>query len=195
VKFFSQILRSSKSGRAKLGAKLKKMESQGIRGYQRRHRDTISGSAILMTVDPGVGARAGFTPQEIEVDVSDMLQGETAAMPVVANDRPYTIRVRFPQGKHLTLERIRSTSSPAMHGKDATLESLATITTKSTNRSSSRNLTLCGSNRGARRISVGERCRDCKKVVSTSYRCAIDSRAVRASSRSSRRLRRACDWC
>ena len=131
VKFFSQDPALLKEWAPKLGAKLKKMESQGIVDIKDGIENTISGSAILMTVDPGVAARAGFTPQEIEVDVSAMLQGETAAMPVVANDRPYTIRVRFPQGKHLTLERIRNTiiTSNAT-GKTATLESLATITSE-----------------------------------------------------------------
>ena len=58
--------------------------------------NTISGSAIVMNVDPVVAARAGFTPQEIELDASAILQGEPATTPVVVNDRSYTIRVRFP---------------------------------------------------------------------------------------------------
>ena len=50
-----------------------------------------------MNVDPVVAARAGFTPQEIELDASAILQGEPATTPVVVNDRAYTIRVRFPE--------------------------------------------------------------------------------------------------
>ena len=50
-----------------------------------------------MNVDPVVAARAGFTPQEIELDASAILQGEPATTPVVVNDHAYTIRVRFPQ--------------------------------------------------------------------------------------------------
>ena len=46
---------------------------------------------------PVVTARAGFTPQEVELDASAMLQGEPAPPPVVVNDRAYTIRVRFPE--------------------------------------------------------------------------------------------------
>ena len=45
---------------------------------------------------PVAAARAGFTPQEIELDASAILQGEPAPTPVVVNDRAYTIRVRFP---------------------------------------------------------------------------------------------------
>ena len=58
--------------------------------------NTISGPATMFQVDPVVAARAGFTPQEIELDASAILQGEPAPTPVVVNDRAYTIRVRFP---------------------------------------------------------------------------------------------------
>ncbi len=57
--------------------------------------NTISGTALMFNVDPVVTARAGFTPQEVELDASAMLQGEPATTPVVVNDRSYTIRVRF----------------------------------------------------------------------------------------------------
>src|SRR5579883_3236676 len=71
--------------------------------------NTISGPAIVMSVDPVVAARAGFTPQEIEMDASAILQGEPATNPVVVNDRSYTIRVRFPQDTRATLDDIRNT--------------------------------------------------------------------------------------
>ena len=58
--------------------------------------NTISGPARMFNVDPVVTARAGFSPQEVELDASAMLQGEPATAPVVVNDRSYTIRVRFP---------------------------------------------------------------------------------------------------
>ena len=41
--------------------------------------NTISGPAMVFTVDPVVAARAGFSPQEVEVDASAILQGEPAA--------------------------------------------------------------------------------------------------------------------
>src|SRR5665213_2840089 len=71
--------------------------------------NTISGPAIVMNVDPVVAARSGFTPQEIELDASAILQGEPATTPVVVNDRSYTIRVRFPQDTRATLDQIRNT--------------------------------------------------------------------------------------
>jgi multidrug efflux pump subunit AcrB len=56
--------------------------------------NTISGPATVFQVDPATAARAGFTPQEIELDASAIMQGEPATTPVVVNDRAYTIRVR-----------------------------------------------------------------------------------------------------
>jgi multidrug efflux pump subunit AcrB len=88
--------------------------------------NTISGSAIVMNVDPVAAARVGFTAQEIELDASAILQGEPAATPVVVNDRAYTIRVRFPQGARLTLDQIRNTViTSSSTGKTATLGSVA----------------------------------------------------------------------
>ena len=43
--------------------------------------NTISGPATVFNVDPAVAARAGFTPQEVELDASAMLQGEPAPPP------------------------------------------------------------------------------------------------------------------
>src|SRR5204863_4516081 len=71
--------------------------------------NTISGSAIVMNVDPVAAARVGFTPQEIELDASAILQGEPASTPVVVNDRSYTIRVRFPDNSRASLDQIRNT--------------------------------------------------------------------------------------
>ena len=88
--------------------------------------NTISGPAIVMNVDPVVAARSGFTPQEIELDASAILQGEPATTPVVVNDRAYTIRVRFPEDTRATLDQIRNTMiTSSSTGKTATLGSLA----------------------------------------------------------------------
>ena len=60
--------------------------------------NTISGPAIDVSGGSGsTAARAGFTPQEVELDASAIMQGEPAPTPVVVNDRAYTIRVRFPE--------------------------------------------------------------------------------------------------
>ena len=87
--------------------------------------NTVSGSAIVMKVDQTVAARAGFTPQEIELDASAILQGEPAPPPVVVNGRTYTIRVRFPESARSSLEQIKNTLITSSTGKTASLGSLA----------------------------------------------------------------------
>jgi len=89
--------------------------------------NTISGTAMMFKVDPAVTARAGFTPQEVELDASAILQGEPATAPVVTNDRPYTIRVRFPPRTRATLDTIRNTTLVSGTGKTATIGSLADL--------------------------------------------------------------------
>jgi len=90
--------------------------------------NTISGPARVFTVDPAVTARAGFTPQEVELDASAILQGEPASLPVVVNDRSYTIRVRFPKETRATMESIQNTLLISGTGKTATIGSLTGMT-------------------------------------------------------------------
>jgi CzcA family heavy metal efflux pump len=90
--------------------------------------NTISGPATVFQVDPAVVARTGFTPQEVELDASAILQGEPAPTPVVLNDRAYTIRVRFPESTRSSMDAIKNTLLVSSTGKTATLGSLATVT-------------------------------------------------------------------
>ncbi|MGD0497594.1 MAG: efflux RND transporter permease subunit [Bryobacteraceae bacterium] len=90
--------------------------------------NTISGPASTFQVDPVASARAGFTPEEIEMDASAILQGEPAQAPVVINDRVYTIRVRFPERTRATLDAIRNTLLVSGTGRTATIGSLASVT-------------------------------------------------------------------
>jgi CzcA family heavy metal efflux pump len=89
--------------------------------------NTISGPARVFNVDPVASARAGFSPQEVELDASAILQGEPATVPVVTNDRSYNIRVRFPQDKSRPLESILDTMLISGTGKTATIGSLANM--------------------------------------------------------------------
>ncbi|HLX76645.1 MAG TPA: efflux RND transporter permease subunit [Terriglobales bacterium] len=90
--------------------------------------NTISGPAVIFQVDPAVAARAGFTPQEVATDASAVLEGEPTQTPVVANDRAYTIRVRFPAADRASLDAMKNTLLVSSTGKTATLGSLATLT-------------------------------------------------------------------
>jgi CzcA family heavy metal efflux pump len=90
--------------------------------------NTISGPAVLFQVKPQVVARAGFTPEEVEVDAAAILEGEPAPTPVIAHDRVYTLRVRFPAASRASLEAMRDTLLTSATGKTATLGTLADLT-------------------------------------------------------------------
>lgn len=89
--------------------------------------NTISGPATVFRVDPTVAARAGFTPEEVAVDASAVLEGEPAATPVIAQDIPYTIRVRYPGVNRATLAAMSNTLLNSTSGHTATLGALADI--------------------------------------------------------------------
>ncbi|HLH16708.1 MAG TPA: efflux RND transporter permease subunit [Bryobacteraceae bacterium] len=89
--------------------------------------NTISGPARQFNVDPVAAARAGFTPSEVELDTSAILQGEPSPNPVVVNDRPYTIRVRFPREHSRTIQDIQNTLLVSGTGKTATLGTLTNM--------------------------------------------------------------------
>jgi multidrug efflux pump subunit AcrB len=89
--------------------------------------DAISGPSVTYQVNPSVAARAGFTPEEIAVDASAILEGEPAATPLVLNDRAYTIRVRFPDANRANLEQMTNTLLASATGKTTTLGSVADV--------------------------------------------------------------------
>ncbi len=89
--------------------------------------NTVSGPALTFQVDPTVTARAGFTASEVAVDASAVLEGEEAATPVIANDREYPIRVRFPEQNRATLDAMRNTLLISSSGHTGTLGALSTI--------------------------------------------------------------------
>lgn len=124
IKLFSQDPAVLRVWGPKLGDAIKKIP--GIVDVLNGIDNTISGPALIFQVDPTVAARAGFTPQEIELDASVILQGEPAPTPVVVNDRSYTIRVRFPQETRASLDNIRNTLLVSSTGKTATLGSVST---------------------------------------------------------------------
>ena len=90
--------------------------------------NTVSGPAVTYQVNPAVAARAGFTPEEVAIDASAVLEGEPAATPVILNDRAYPIRVRFPDQSRASLDQMSNTLLTSATGRSATLGSLATIT-------------------------------------------------------------------
>jgi CzcA family heavy metal efflux pump len=90
--------------------------------------NTISGPAVMFQVDPSIAARAGFTPEEVATDAATLLEGQPSTVPVIAHDRTYTLRVRFPVANRASLEAMRDTLLVSSTGKTATLGSLAALT-------------------------------------------------------------------
>jgi CzcA family heavy metal efflux pump len=128
IKLFSPDPDYLKTWGPKIADNVKKIK--GVVDLKDGIENTISGTAITMSVDPVVAARSGFSAQEIELDASAILQGEPATAPVVVNDRAYTIRVRFPASARASLDRIRNTViTSSSTGKSATLGTVAQFQT------------------------------------------------------------------
>jgi CzcA family heavy metal efflux pump len=90
--------------------------------------NTLSGPADSFQVDPSTAQRLGFTVQEITTDATAMVEGVPAAVPMIANGRPYPIRVRFPEANRSSLDAFRDTVVSSATGHLATLRSLAVAT-------------------------------------------------------------------
>jgi CzcA family heavy metal efflux pump len=90
--------------------------------------DTISGPATNFQVNPNVAARLGFTPTEVAEDATSILDGLPTNDPLIANGRPYTVRLRLSDDHRKSLDAIENTIFNSSAGHTATLGSLATIT-------------------------------------------------------------------
>ncbi len=90
--------------------------------------NTISGPATNFQIDPQLAARLGFTPTEVAEDATSILDGVSVNDPLIANGRPYTIRVRLGDETRQSLSTIQNTVFNSQTGRTATLGSLATVT-------------------------------------------------------------------
>lgn len=125
VKLFSQDPKQLEEWAPKVAEAIGKIK--GVVDILNGIENTISGPAVTFQVDPSVAARAGFTAEEVALDASAILEGEPAPTPVVANDRAYTLRVRFPAANRASLEAMRDTLLVSSTGHTATLGALSTI--------------------------------------------------------------------
>ena len=89
--------------------------------------NTVSGPATNFDVDPQVAARFGFTPSEVSLDATAILDGIATNNPLIANGRPYTIRVRLDDEHRSSLDAIENTVFNSSSGHTASLGSLATV--------------------------------------------------------------------
>ncbi|HEY6391544.1 MAG TPA: efflux RND transporter permease subunit [Bryobacteraceae bacterium] len=125
IKMFSENPDLLKKWAPQVADSIKKIK--GVVDTKNGIDNTISGPAVVFHVNPTVAARGGFTPEEVELDVSAILQGEPAPNPVVVNGRAYTLRVRFPGFTRESMDSIRNTLLTSQTGTRATLGSLATL--------------------------------------------------------------------
>ena len=100
----------------------------GVVDVQNGIDNTISGPATNFQINPAVASRMGFTPVEIAEDATSILDGVTTTDPLIANGKPYTIRVRLGDETRRSLDTIQNTVFNSATGKLATLGSLATVT-------------------------------------------------------------------
>jgi multidrug efflux pump subunit AcrB len=89
---------------------------------------TTSGPAISYRVDMAKAANAGFTPQDVANQATAMLDGVTAQQPMVVNDRPYPVRIRYPEEVRSSLSAMSNTVIVSPTGQTANLGSVATLT-------------------------------------------------------------------
>jgi multidrug efflux pump subunit AcrB len=89
--------------------------------------NTTSGPAVVFNINTQTAAKAGFTTDQLSVVASAIVDGEPTATPVIVNDRPYTLRVRYPASNRASLEAMSNTILVNSNGGTATLGSMSTI--------------------------------------------------------------------
>jgi CzcA family heavy metal efflux pump len=125
VKLFSTDMATLTSVAPRVAEAISKIS--GVVDVQNGIDNTISGPATSFEVDPAAAARLGFTPSEIAEDATSILDGVAAATPVIANERPYTVRVRLGPESRGSLTAIENTVFNSASGKLGTLGSLAHV--------------------------------------------------------------------
>jgi len=125
IKMFSPDGELLRQTAPKVAEAIKKID--GVKDVLDGIDNAISGPATVFHVNPTLAARAGFTPEEVSIDASAVLEGEPAATPVIAQEIPYTIRVRYPDTHRTSLEAMSNTLLNSSSGHTATLGTLAEI--------------------------------------------------------------------
>ena len=101
---------------------------KGVVDVKNGVEDTLSGPATNFQIDPVLAGRLGFTPTEVAEDATSILDGVSVNDPLIANGRPYTIRVRLAEETRRSLDTIKNTVFNSATGKTATLGSMTGIT-------------------------------------------------------------------
>src|SRR6266851_5214204 len=89
--------------------------------------NTTSGPAVVFTVNPAAAAKAGFTTDQLTTVAAAIVDGEPATAPMIINDKPYTLRIRYPAASRSSLEGMNNTVIVNANGGSATLGSVSTF--------------------------------------------------------------------
>jgi CzcA family heavy metal efflux pump len=125
IKLFSQDFALLSQLAPRIAEEIGKVK--GVVSIEDGIENTISGPAANFQVDPQLAARLGFTPQEVAEDATSILDGVTVNDPVIANGRPYTVRVRLGEATRQSLDTMRDTVFNSASGHTASLGSMAEI--------------------------------------------------------------------
>jgi multidrug efflux pump subunit AcrB len=125
IKLFSEDPKLLEEQALRVAGAIEKIK--GIVDLKNGIENTMSGPAAEFRVNTTVAAKAGFTAEEVSTDAEAVLQGVTGANPVVANNRAYNVRVRFPEQNRSSLEAMSNTLLVSSAGRTATLGSLAQL--------------------------------------------------------------------
>jgi multidrug efflux pump subunit AcrB len=125
IKLFSEDPKLLEEQATRVADAIEKIK--GVVDLKNGIENTMSGPATEFRVNATVAAKAGFTAEEVSTDATAVLQGATAANPLIANNRAYNIRVRFPEQNRASMDAMSNTLLVSSSGRTATLGSLARI--------------------------------------------------------------------
>jgi multidrug efflux pump subunit AcrB len=125
IKLFSEDSKLLEEQAPRVADAIEKIK--GVVDLKNGIENTMSGPATEFRVNPTVAAKAGFTAEEVSIDATAVLQGATASNSLIANNRAYNIRVRFPEQNRASMDAMSNTLLVSSSGRTATLGSLAQI--------------------------------------------------------------------
>jgi multidrug efflux pump subunit AcrB len=99
----------------------------GVVGVLNGIDDTISSPETIYRIHPDVTAQSGFTPAEVVMDANALLQGEVIPTPMIVNNRPYNIRIRFPDQYRTSPQAMANTVFGSAAGTTASFGSLVSV--------------------------------------------------------------------
>ena len=89
--------------------------------------NSTSGPAVVFNIKPTEAARVGFGVDDLGAISTAIIEGEPATTPVILNERPYTVRVKFPEMSRASLDAMSNTMLVNSNGQTSTLGALANI--------------------------------------------------------------------